>query len=157
MALPGRAPNPDRSQVRHRNPVADWTDVPDVPFEGHLLPQRFVHRGGAEVKADWPQVTTRWWGVVRRMPHCKLWSASDWEFAFGTAEVHARFSEGTGSGTELRQREAKMGVQVEDRRKLRIRYVKPSTASEVEAKTGKDPRAGGNVTKVDFGMYGDPS
>lgn len=159
MAVGGALPKEDRSQVRHRMAVLDWTDVADVPFEGHLLPQRWVTRKGHEpVRADWPHATTRWWGVIRRMPHTKLWSPADWEYAFATAEIHARFSEGGAGATELRIREGNMGVTMEDRRKLRIRYITPSQAAKNEAKAAaKDaaPAAGGNV--IDLSLYGGPA
>lgn len=154
MAVSGPLPNPDRSQVRHANPVHEWTEVDDVPFEGHLLPDRYaVVRG--ELRTTWPPPAVRWWNAIRRMPHARLWTPADWERAFGTAELVARFHEGESArATEIRLRESEMGVTIEDRRKLRIRYVKPSTASEREQEAGRDPRAG-NVVQVDFGsMYG---
>ena len=82
------------------------------------------------------------------------WSATDWEFGFGSAELHARLSEGKGSFTELRQREALMGMTADARYSLRIRYVKPSAASKAE----EAPAPKDNVVTVDFGeMYGDAS
>jgi hypothetical protein len=79
------------------------------------------------------------------MPHCALWTDADWEFAFSTAETHARFAEGWkgASGSELRQREKLLGVYADARRDLRIRYVEPRKAKDKA--TGTD----GNVTSID--------
>jgi len=144
MAVTGAKPKADRSQVRHRiQPVYEWTEVEDVPFaDGPRLPTRDVilnpddgEDGGETVKLSWPASTKRWWDTVRRMPHAKLWSDADWEFAFATAEVHARTAEGRRSytGAELRQREKLMGVFADARRDLRIRYVPAKTAAELAA------------------------
>ncbi len=134
MALAGAKPKQDRSQVRHRNPVADWTEVDNVPFEGGPgLPSRgetseVDWAAAGVVPGDgWPPQTERWWAVVRRMPHAALWTEGDWEFARSTAEVHARtFESWRGyTGAELRQREKLMGLYADARRDLRIRYVEP--------------------------------
>ncbi len=142
-------------------PVLEWTEFPDVAFDGPKLPQRWVtpKGGGPEVKAPWPQVTKRWWETVRKMPHCRDWSATDWEFGFGSAELHARLSEGKGSFTELRQREALMGMTADARYSQRIRYVKPSAATQAEVEEpAAVAAAAGNVVAVDFGeMYGSAS
>jgi hypothetical protein len=134
MPLTGAKPKEDRSQVRHRNPVADWTEVVDAPFEdGPEMPERKGPEMSAALMADagvipgagWPWQTVRWWSVIRRMPHAKLWSAADWEFAMATLEIHARTFEGWRgyTGGELRQREKLLGVYMDARRELRIRYV----------------------------------
>jgi hypothetical protein len=155
MAVRGALPAEDRSLVRHRNPLAEWDEVPDVPFEGHHLPERWVEVKGEMVRKVWPPPTTRWWGVLRRMPHCRRWAPSDWEYAFATAEVHARFYEGhAGLSTELRLREGNMGMTAEDRRKLRIRYVKPAAPDARESKRSGEGGSG-NVVHASFGdMYG---
>ena len=133
MAFRGAKPKADRSQIRHKNPVLEWTEIPDVPHDGPELPQRWALRGGLEVEIAWPVPTIRWWGKIRTMPHAKLWSATDWEFAFSSAELHARIVEGRGSLTELRQREKIMLCTLEARQGSRIRYVAPSAASRREA------------------------
>ena len=67
------------------------------------------------------------------MPHCSLWSRADWQFALDTAEVHARFVAGAGA-TELRIREKLLGVTLDARRDLRIRYVQAAEGvGDVEA------------------------
>ena len=61
------------------------------------------------------------------MPHCILWSASDWQFALDTAAVAAPFHAGEdlrpALATELRNREKLLGTTWDMRRDLRIRYV----------------------------------
>jgi len=134
MPLPGAKPHTDRSQVRHRAPVAEWTEFDDVPFEdGPKLPPRARSTeaawgdAGVLPGSEWPAATKRWWEAQRKMPHAVAWSQTDWEFAFATAEVHARTCEGWRGygGGELRQREKIMGSYWDARRDLRIRYVKP--------------------------------
>jgi hypothetical protein len=140
MAVTGAMPKEDRTQVRHRNPVTDWTEVDDVPFDlaPPLRPRAAgglsVFETGAANSEEWPDATLGWWRAVSTMPHCKLWTSGDWQFAMDTAEVHARTMEawkGYG-GTELRQREAIMGTYLEARRKLRIRYVPPKDKGGAE-------------------------
>lgn len=132
MPIAGRKPKADRSQVRHRNPAAhDWTEVPNVPFEGGpKLPTRYRvdAESGQTFAVAWPPRTEAWWETVSSMPHCVLWTASDWDFALDTAEVHARFVEG-GSATELRIREKLLGTTLDARRDLRIRYVEPKASA----------------------------
>lgn len=144
MGVPGTKPTADRSQVRFKGSVAEWTEVEDVPFsDPPVLPEREVsvnyHEAGL-VPGGWPDSTLRWWAVICRMPHCKLWSDADWEFAFTTAETHARFAEGWkgASGSELRQREKLMGVYHDARRDLRIRYVEPRKLKADASATGTD-------------------
>lgn len=133
MGAPGVKPKEDRSQVRHANRVHEFTEVEDVPFEsGPDLPIRGTGDNQAAWTAagvipgtGWPEATLAWWNVIRRMPHCTLWAEADWSFAIATAETHARFIEGWKgyTGGELRQREKLMGVFLDARRDLRIKYV----------------------------------
>ncbi len=120
MAVPGTKPKP-AGQARNRNkPTHDWTEVPDVAFAGGpKLPTKMPNG------LPWPASTRRWWAVVSSMPHCSLWSASDWEFAFDTALLKAQFHAegGTGLATEIRNRERVLGTTADYRRDLRIRYV----------------------------------
>lgn len=130
MSLAGRKPKP-KGQARHRNPPThDWTEVVHEPFTGKppvaLPATRSVQTssGLAEVKLH--NQTKAWWRRISRMPHCRLWAESDWEFALETALVaDALFYGRTSAATELRQRERLMGTTVDARRDLRIRYVKP--------------------------------
>lgn len=136
MSLAGAKPKADRSQVRHRNPVADWTEVPDVPFEGAPELRDRATGGisvievGAANSSDWPEATRGWWRVISRMPHAKLWTSGDWVFAMDTAEIHARTMEAWRgyTGAELRQREKLLGVYADARRDLRIKYIDPPKA-----------------------------
>ena len=156
MAVAGAKPKADREQVRHRVPQAEgteWREVVEVPFEGAppLPPRDDPEYGEGKPPAlmgqgmRWPKSTERWWKAISRMPHCALWLDADWAYAIDTAETHARFAEGwrgCASGAELRMRERRLGLTHDDRRDLRIRYVKP-----------RDPDAElpSNVIAVDFG------
>lgn len=117
----GRKPLEDRSGVRNRVPVKQWTEVPNVPYlEGrkHRLP------GPAEI---WHEQTRKWWGSLRTMPHCILWEETDWQFALTTALLHnlCWSGEDIKKSGELRMRERLMGLTAESRVDMRIRYVEP--------------------------------
>lgn len=123
MPVAGRKPKPE-GQARNRNkPTHDWTEVEDAPFEDAPKLPKAQPDG-----RPWPVWTKRWWQVVSTMPHCKLWSESDWEFAFDTAALKATFHTegGTGLATEIRNREKVLGTTADFRRDLRIRYVDPA-------------------------------
>lgn len=64
------------------------------------------------------------------MPHCALWTTSDWESALDTLEIAARFHDNGGASwcTELRYRERAMGTAHDARQGMRIRYVEPLVA-----------------------------
>jgi hypothetical protein len=117
---------PAKGNKHGRNPNVDWIDVPDVPFEEES-PDLPKVRG-----KRWPALVERWWENVRRMPHCALWTATDWDFAVETAFLKLAFWTEYNAGevkstlaTEIRRREDMLGVTGEARRKLRIRYVDP--------------------------------
>lgn len=133
MPVAGRKPKPEGQKRNRHAPTHDWTEVPNVPFEGGPdLPDR---------EAGWPAMTLRWWKVVRSMPHAVLWTESDWGFAFDTALVAAKLHAGdVRVATELRNREKVLGTTVDFRRDLRIRYV-----DQVEETSEGDA----GVTKLD--------
>jgi hypothetical protein len=73
------------------------------------------------------------------MPHCVLWSETDWEYAVDTAQVHAQFSTGDMRvAAELRNREKLLGNTFDARRDLRIRYVDPNRPEEPAGVTSLD-------------------
>lgn len=130
MPVTGRKPKPD-GQARNRNkPTHDWTEVVEVPFaDAPKLPSKMPNG------MTWPTWTRRWWGVVSAMPHCTLWTDSDWEFAFDTAALKGVFhlSPTNAMATEIRNREKVLGTTADYRRDLRIRYVDPSQPVEQAA------------------------
>lgn len=69
------------------------------------------------------------------MPHCSLWSDSDWEFAFDTAALKAMFHMTPTNvlATEVRNREKVLGTTADYRRDLRIRYVAVKAENETPA------------------------
>lgn len=122
MPVTGRKPKPPGESVHRGKPAHEWTEVDDVPFtEAPVLPA--VRSNGH----PWPEWTARKWQSWSTMPHCTLWTESDWDFAFDSLEVAARFHEGGSAAlaAELRTRERLLGTTVDFRRDLRIRYVQP--------------------------------
>lgn len=121
MPITGRKPKPQGQAVTRHKPVHDWTEVIDTPFHGgHRLPPKMPNG------KPWPTQTMRWWRVISTMPHCILWSDSDWFFAEHTARLVALFDAGMVTvAKEVRDRERVMGTTVDYRRDLRIRYIDP--------------------------------
>lgn len=127
MAVAGRKPAAS-GQTRHRvKPSTEWNEVLNVPYGGDVpeLPlQRTVLTREGQEKVTLQSLTVQWWETVAKMPHCVLWTDSDWMFALSTATVaDAAFCGVASAATELRNREKVMGTTVEFRRDLRIRYV----------------------------------
>lgn len=124
--MAGRKPA-DRPTVTRHKPTVDWTEVPNVPFDGETpeLPlSRSVMKEGEPIEIPIENRTRDWWNALTKMPHCILWQESDWAFAVDTAMVHAMANHGIVSAmAELRMREKVMGTTVDARRDLRIRYV----------------------------------
>lgn len=123
----GRRAEPDRSTVRNRVPLKAYHDIPNTPFTAgrkHVLPA--LSKRMDPLQEGWPTATNTWWRALRVMPHCVLWTETDWQYAVTTALVHRRVWAGDFKiAGELRQRERAMGCTDEARRGLRIRYVDP--------------------------------
>lgn len=121
MPVAGRKPKPQGQAVNRNKPAHDWTEVANLPFDKpRELPENRPNG------SPWSTSTKRWWGVVSAMPHCSLWSDSDWAFAEHTARLVAAFDDGEMKhATEIRNREKVLGTTADYRRDLRIRYVDP--------------------------------
>src|SRR5690606_31874206 len=92
-----------------------------------LTPTRTIMIDGEEVDAPWTDEAVQWWKVISTMPHCVLWTPSEWQFAKSTLYLaDSAFRGDTRAFGELRQREAKLGTTREARNALRIRYVEPT-------------------------------
>jgi hypothetical protein len=126
MPVQGRKPKPPGQAVTRHKPTHDWTEVPNVPFEG--APQL------PETRSDgrpWPSRTRQKWQAWSAMPHCKLWGPAEWDFALDSIELAAQFHEGNARiATELRNRERVLGTTVDYLRDLRIRYVDVAPAPQ---------------------------
>lgn len=119
MAITGRPPS-DRPRNRNAK-TYDWSPVENTPYGGPApdLPAR-------NGRQRWHRETLAWWEAVRRMPHCRLWTDTDWRFAIETAVLVDEFWRGElARAAELRLRAAKLGLTHEDRLKQRIRYTNP--------------------------------
>jgi len=129
MPVTGRKPKPAGQAVHRHRPTHDWVEVPNVPFTG-LVPKLPTRQGG------WPARTKRKWAAWSSMPHCGLWTRSEWDFAFDSLELAALFHEGDAKvATELRNRERVLGTTADYRRDLRIRYVEPVETESVAGVT----------------------
>lgn len=136
MPVTGRKPKPAGQAVNRNKPTHEWTEIVDSPFRG--APKLPAKRPNGYA---WPASTKRWYDAVSKMPHCSLWSASDWVFVEHTARLVAAFDEGDyKQATEIRQREKKLGVTADDRRDLRIRYVEAKAAVVAEVTSLDDYR-----------------
>lgn len=130
MPIRGSKPK-DPSQVRrtNRNDVSQWTEVVNEPYTGpcpELPATRTIMQAGQRVEVPVLDATAGWWEAISAMPHCTLWSPSDWRFALTTALVADMAYRGNNAAaTELRNREKVIGTTVAFRRDLRIRYVEP--------------------------------
>lgn len=121
MPVGGRKPKPDGQAVNRNKPTHEWTEVPDVPFGSPVKLPKLRPNG-----SPWSASTKRWWDTISTMPHCSLWSPSDWAFAEHTARLVAAFDDGElKHATEIRNRERVLGTTADYRRDLRIRYVDP--------------------------------
>jgi hypothetical protein len=123
MAIRGRRPAGQGVSNNRHAPVHRWTDVEAMPFnEAPELPRCRVNG------RPWTAALRGRWAAWSSMPHCRLWGPSDWEFAFDTMEIAARFYEtsSTSWSTELRYREKIMGTTLDARQGLRIRYIEPT-------------------------------
>src|SRR5689334_14011022 len=106
MPAVGRKQKPP-GQAINRNATLEWTEVPNVPFtEGPKLP---------DTDSDgnpWPVWIVARWDAYSTMPHCVLWTKSDWQFAIDTLTVAAKFERSRESrdAAELRNREKVMGT-----------------------------------------------
>ncbi|WP_018686522.1 hypothetical protein [Actinokineospora enzanensis] len=125
VPLAGRTPS---ANPRNRNAKTyDWTTVENTAYDGPS--PELPAKGGRQ---RWHRETRAWWDAVRRMPHCRLWSDTDWRFAIETAVlVEAFWRDHPSVAAELRLRSAKLGLTHEDRLKLRIRYVDPDDGEQV--------------------------
>lgn len=153
MALRG----PAAKATKHgRTPTADWIDVQDVPYAGPSpdLPKLAGRR-------KWADLVVQWWEQVRSMPHCVLWTPTDWQFALETALMKDQFWRDFADGemkstaaTEIRRREAVLGTTGEALRQLRIRYVPVGEVPAQEpdlpvvVQEEQDTQAGGSVATV---------
>jgi hypothetical protein len=120
---------PAAKTVKHGHSGGDYVDVPDLPYTGPGSERDLPEIPGL----PWYETTAAWWNVVRRMPHCRLWTEADWLFAIETAVLKNQiWGEIFGGAlpasllSEERQRLALLGMTLEHRRKLGIRYADPS-------------------------------
>jgi hypothetical protein len=124
MAVTGRKPKPDGQKVNHHDPTHEWVEVENVVYRGRR----------PSLLADAPPETRAWWRAVSAMPHCALWTATEWRFALDTARLHAAFIDGDmARAAELRLRERALGTTADALRDLRIRHIELVTESVHEA------------------------
>lgn len=141
MAVTG--PEPKANKIGRTPTAVEWIEVPNVPYDGPVpqLPatRSCVTPEGVALELDINERTRAWWAVVSRMPHCRLWTDADWQFALDTALLKDAFyaapAQTVAIAVEIRRREDQLGTTGEARRKLRIRYVDPVETTEPEPDT----------------------
>ena len=129
MAMTGPKPS-GRTTTSPTAPKGDWTNVINEPYSGTRpelpLERQAMLKNGELTIVPMGQPTLDWWDAITSMPHCALWTKTDWQFALDTAKVHSAAMTGSMPAVgELRQREKIMGTTMDFRRDLRIRYVEP--------------------------------
>ena len=149
MPAAGRKPKPEGERRNRMPPVHEWRQIERKPFTGKppvtLPTKRQVSTKDGLVELKILEETKRWWRSVARMPHCTLWSETDWQYALMTALVaDAAFRGDLKAVAELRQRERVLGTTDDARRDLRIRYVDPEPAEQ----RGRRPAAQEPATVV---------
>jgi hypothetical protein len=130
MARPGPEP---KKGPKHGHGGAGWVDYVNTPYTGPGSDRDLPDVPGVQ----WfPQVEA-WWNEVRRMPHCKDWTPTDWIFGIETAlfknNLYSEYFGGTVHASmiaQIRMREDQMGTTMEARRKMGIRYVDPAQATD---------------------------
>jgi hypothetical protein len=149
--MPAAGRKPKEGDKRNRMPpVHEWRQIERRPFTGKPLvtlpAKRSVSTKDGSVELPLLPATKAWWRAVSRMPHCSLWSETDWQFAMVTALVaDAAFRGDLKAVSELRQRERVIGTTDDARRDLRIRYVDPEPRPPRERKRAAD----GQVVQLD--------
>jgi hypothetical protein len=132
--MPVTGPKPSGRSVSGNTPRIDWVDIENFQYSGPKpelpLERQAMLKNGEVVTVPMGNATIAWWDAVSLMPHCVLWTATDWQFALDTSKIHSAAQSGSmPANVELRQREKIMGTTYESRRDLRIRYVEPEDQS----------------------------
>ena len=127
MPVRGPAPKPQGQRRRRNLPVHEWLEVENVPYSGPAPRLPRCSRG------SWSEATKRWWATGSTMPHCVLWTLSDWQFALDTAAVYEEFAHSPRHLWLLLDREKVLGTTADFRRNLRIRYVEPEEIDDEAA------------------------
>jgi len=145
MPISGAKPS-GRPTVNRNKPTYEWTTVDPSLYDGWRpeLPdvrQVMVKNGDVQI-VPIEDRTRDWWEAVSTMPHCRLWTKSDWAFALDTAMVHASSVYGSvTAASELRQREKILGTTLDARRDLRIRYSEGEFSNQPATTTAPAPVA----------------
>lgn len=152
MPAPGAKPK-DGDKLGHTPVTHEWTQVPNRLYRGKrpTLPRTrtVTNRDGDERKLKLHDHTRAWWADVSTMPHCVLWTKSDWRFALETAMVADMMYRGDrAAAAELRLRERVLGTTLDARRDLRIRYVDAGAAESSSTRSSGKPGSGAPVTSL---------
>lgn len=140
---------PQEGSINRNQPTVEWVEVENVPYTSQkgkpkIAPTRIAMVDGEPTEVEWTTDALQWWKVVSTMPHCVLWTPSEWQFAKATMVLADNAFRGdTRAFGELRQREAKLGTTREARQALRIRYIEPTPikdASDIPTEPVVDDR-----------------
>jgi hypothetical protein len=143
---------PAAKAVKHGHSGGEFVDVPDLPYTGPGSQRDLPEIPGL----PWYPQVEAWWATVRKMPQCRLWIEADWLFAIETAVLKNQiWGEIFGGAlpanllSEERQRLALLGMTMEHRRKLGIRYADPALfPDEDSAPVAAEPTNVKDITKA---------
>ncbi len=120
--MAGPAPQ-ERKHGRTPTSSADWREYEDVPFAGAPPMPKPPGR-----RKSWHPMVEAWWATTSTMPHCVDWRPEDWTAVFELMYEKERYysakddDKTTAQLTEIRRREAALGIGDQARIQLRIRY-----------------------------------
>jgi hypothetical protein len=97
-----RGAKPKENKHGRTPTVHEWIEVPNRPYRGKTasLPDKRTvgYVDGKPVTLALHAQTRAWWRDLCSMPHCVLWTATDWRFAVETALVADMFFQGDRMG-----------------------------------------------------------
>lgn len=131
--MAGRGPKPKDAETRARR---NADEHPETLLRFERAAQPTLPKG-----VKWHPSTRAWWKTLKDSPQAEHFLATDWASLLITARLHNEVCNGAfGLASEVRLREAKIGMTAEDRLKLRMHF-----APRVE-RSGQGPESRGRTS-----------
>ena len=131
--MAGHGPAPKGERARDRD-TPDFAELPDTgELYGKPLPEGVLPDG-----ESWHPQTVEWWTAMRGFPLLADEPEVGWQFLIDTALMHhVMWTKGRWEvAAELRLRAAKYGATPEDRMRLKIKVIRPSSQPASSASAG---------------------